>query len=215
MFSAIAETWPPAPGPDQPTTGERHTTGIVDISMLESLAELHDGGWWVGSRLTVAEDGTGVTAFRVSLRAEDAIIATWQQVSGATLRFPWAIPAAMAATLRLELEVRPVAPDGAENAPPVTVSRRIFWKELPDIAQSGRFVFLNHDSHRPRMYWNGAQEQWGAVNTEQPPSWGLEHTVVPPLAEILAGEVLYPESWTLMSWNDDISLDPAGENDGD
>ncbi|NDE14513.1 hypothetical protein EBZ80_06235 [bacterium] len=214
MFSAITETWPPAPGPEQPTTGERHAAGILDGSTSESLAELHDGGWWIGSQLSVPADCV-VTTFRVRLQSTDGevVLGEWQQAAGATLRFPWPIPAAMATNLGLILKIRSVPPEDAENAPPVDVSRRIFWKELPDIAQTDRFVFLNHGDHHPRMYWNGAQEQWGEQGSEQPPSWGLEHIVVPPLAEILAGEVLYPERWTLMAWTNDISLDPDSGDD--
>lgn len=207
MFSAIAETWPPVPSPEQPTTGERHTIGVVDGTTTESLTELHDGGWWIGSRLSVPDD-SHVTMFNVRLQSVDGavVLGSWQQTAGATLRFPWPIPAAAAAALGLVLEVSPVPPEGAENAPPVALSRRLFWKELPDIAQIDRFIFMDHDNYHPRFYWNGAQEQWGGRYSEQEPSWGLEHIVIPPLAEILAGEVLYPERWTLMRWTDDVVM---------
>lgn len=209
MFSAIADTWPPAPSPEQPTTGERHTTALMDGTSSESLAELHDGGWWIGSRLSVPPDSP-VTMFNVRLQSVDGavVIGSWQQTAGATLRFPWPIPAAAAGALGLVLEIQAIPPEGYENAPPVDVSRRVFWKELPDIAQTDRFIFMEHDSCRPRFYWNGGQEQWGQRDVAgQAPSWGQEHTVVAPMAEILAaGGRLYPERWTLATWNDEVAL---------
>ena len=215
MFSTIAATWPPAPGPDQTTTGELFHTGIVDGSTTIDLGGLHASAWWTGLRLGVSQLEVGeVAQFHVSLcAAGGSVLASWPQTSGDTRHIAWPIPAAMAAHAGLSLRIRVVPPDDMENAPPIHVSRRVYFHELPDLDQYGRWVFL--DGHRPVLYWNGQQEQWGNRGSAQPPSFGLTHAVVPKMEHLVGddgGTVLFPESWLLTAWEDEVSLAPSADD---
>jgi hypothetical protein len=214
MFSTIAATWPPAPGPDQTTTGELVRNGIVDGSTTIDLGGLHAGAWWTGLRLAVPSQDGEVAQFEVSLQtAAGELLAHWPQTSGVTCHLTWPIPAAMAAHAGLSLRIRVVPPDDMENAPPIHVSQRIYFHELPDLDQDGRYVFLN--GHQPAFYWNGQQEQWGGPDSAQPPSFGLAHTVIPKMEHLVGGgdgTVLFPESWLLTTWEDEVSLAPSADD---
>ena len=211
MFSTIAATWPPAPGPDQTTTGELFQTGIVDGSTTIDLSGLHTGAWWTGLLLAVPSQDGEVAMFQVYLETENGTIITqWSQPSGETYALSWPIPAEMATHAGLSLRIRVVSPDDMENAPPIHVSRRVYFHELPDLDQQGRYVFL--EDHHPVLYWNGRQAQWGMRESDQPPSFGLSHTVVPTMVNLLSGAVVFPESWLLSAWEDEVSLAPAADD---
>ena len=208
MFSSIIDTWPPEPGPDQTTTGELMYTCELDGHESVNMTGLEAGAWWTGLRLSVPLEAS-ITAiqFEVSLIVDDGtVLDSWYQDSGATHYLTWPMPALMAKHSGLFLRIRPTQTAYG----PFTVAIHVYFHELPDINQSLRFIFLRNQ--RPVLYWNGQQEQWGAPHTSQPPSFGLDHVVVPTMADLLSGgELPYPATWFLTAWDNAVSLDPAAE----
>ena len=158
----------------------------------ETLVGLHVPAWWTGLRLTAA--GGWDTTYRIRLRlrlhmqgpAAYAGDCEWVQKSGDWHPLPWALPASMATSMNLHLEITPTA-----NAPNNLVTAvRIGFHEQPQLADTGRYLFCDENGELVQL-WNGGQRAWGAPGFDAgdplqgPPPVIRDYVVVPTMKWLL------------------------------
>ena len=196
MFSDLATAWPPSAGPTQ---GYKHESTRIsaDEEYSFSLQRLHAGAWWTGFYIATTEPGIEV---HVVLRRSDGAVAfdtaidqcKWTQQAGMWIHFPWPIPAAMADTMGLYLDVSVSAA--------THISMKAAFHELAGLDQADPYLFIAGDGV-PVHHWN--QQLWGNPVTGFNPVWGLAHTVVPTMAQLLAtGEWNDNKLFAIQEWTD-------------
>lgn len=182
MLSSIRTAWPPAPSPEQPTTGWKMLTHAGCDQWSETLVGLHVPAWWTGLRLTAA--GGWDTTYRVRLRrlhnlpafpdAGADFACEWVQKSGDWCPLPWALSASMATHGGLFLEITPTA-----NVPNnLVTSVRIGFHELPQLLDADRYLFCDDNGELVQM-WNGIHKTWGTRVQGDQIQWTCHHVVVP------------------------------------
>jgi hypothetical protein len=183
MLSDLQYHWPPSfpdvSGEDgvDPHVGHRSTFGRVVGIQRESLFELHEGAWWTGCRFAVPPDEPSRTIrCQILVNGGGEVFHSWTQETGDWHLFPWPIPAAFAREHGLVLTVELAE---AVN-PPVMLSRRISFQEMPDMPREAHYMFVDGDDGYARLAWNGIQGNYSRRADEgAEPQWNIPYILVP------------------------------------
>ena len=205
MLTNIATMWPPAPSPEQPQTGTKTKhENTTDSIIVESLADLHEPAWWSGVRVAVHNHENGV---QVRLLKGDGTpvfdsepdTCDWFQNTDTWVKFPWPIPAAMARTLDIKLEVTVLEP--AAGAEPFVALTTCFH-EMPHMPTRDHYLFVNGDG-RPVHVWNGVKRLDGTPHLRVEPEWRKIHWVVPPSAYLFSWET---KAFCIHAWTEHVMV---------
>jgi hypothetical protein len=209
MLSDIQNHWPPT-FPDvsgeeitgDPQVGHRTTFGQIVGVQREALYELHEGAWWTGCRFAVpADEPSRTIRCQILTNGGAEVFSSWTQETGDWTPFSWPIPAAFARAEGLVLTVELAE----EVNPPVYLSRRIAFQEMPGMPREHRYMFVDDEGHA-RIAWDGFQEEYvsrdGNDGNEGPqPRWNVPYTLVPPTDYLATGRpwsmdrVYSPMNW--------------------
>jgi len=193
MLSNLQTFWPPRPGPREPQTGTKisdHTATTVD-PIRENLTDLHEPAWWSGIRVTVSTHNHRIDRGQACVRLIKAdgspafdlapTECEWIQTYNTWTKFPWAIPAAMATTLDLRIEVTLL---DVPNSPSFARLTACFH-EMPFLRPRDRYLFVDSGG-KILQQWNGRQHADGVPGRNNTPGrgdnpvWRTIHHVVPP-----------------------------------
>ena len=96
MSPSIANSWPPAPGPDQANVGWKQRIVMLEpgAGLRESLAGLHVRNWWSGLRINATVQNN--VQFHCRIVAGPIVLAEWYQIAGTWIPLPMLISAEMA-----------------------------------------------------------------------------------------------------------------------
>jgi hypothetical protein len=202
MISNLATSWPPSVAPVT-NVGYKHIIEEVSEEYTFTLQRLHVGAWWTGFQVTsidtpnaqiavVLRRSGGSVAFDV---AEDQC--KWTQSCNVWHHFSWPIPAAMADAMGLYLDISLI-----EESESSHLSMKAVFHEMCGLAVDDQYLFITGDGV-PVQHWNGAQHVWGNPIAGFSPTWGVAHTVVPTIAQVLATQ----------EWNDNKMFAIQGWNE--
>ena len=186
--------WPPVAG--DPTVGTKTLHPQYNKRIVEEkLSDLHEPAWWSGVRVAVATPTRTLENVHVHVRlmksdrtpAIDLGSCDWVQVTNTWTKFPWAIPAAMATTLDLRLEVMIVEDENVEAVnEPLYITVKTCFHEMPHMLPRDNYLFVNDEGHI-LQFWNGRQHVDGVPPCGDHPGrgdhpvWRTIHRVVAPL----------------------------------
>ncbi len=212
-LSDIQYHWPPA-FPDasdeevtvDPHVGHRTTFGYLAGTQREALYELHEGAWWTGCRFAVPpEDPMRTLRCKILANGGETVFHSWTQDTGDWTLFPWPIPAAFARAHGLVLTV-----ELTETVnPPVFLSRRISFQEMPGMPRELRYMFID-DEGRAKVAWDGIQEEYVCRedDDEGPQArWNVSYIIVPPSDYLVTGRPWsLANSYTPINWRETAEL---------
>ena len=184
MLSDLQNHWPPTfpdvSGEDTPDphVGHRTTFGQIVGTQREALFELHEGAWWTGCRFGVPPDEPSRTIrCEILVNSGEEVFHEWTQETGEWHLFPWPIPAAFAREHGMVLSVTLY---DVVN-PPVMLSRRIAFQEMPGMPRGAYYMFVDGDDGFTRLAWDGVQGNYvrRADDDSVLPRLGVPYIIVP------------------------------------
>ena len=180
MLADICARWPPQPGPNEPQTGTKRTAARVPVTYTETLIGLHNPAWWTGLKISHDQELPPLE-FRVRLLDHHSMELfdygnQWTQASHQWTPFPWPIPAAMATTMGLHLEITSIS-DSTDSHFLITTTG---FQEMRDLLVRDRYLFVTADGSAIG-HWNGLTKEHDAGSL----SVRCLHHVVPPMDYLL------------------------------
>jgi len=162
--------------------GTKTVFSVVKMPHMESLSGLHNPAWWTGIRIAGLD-----SSYRVRLVTSNNVlffelpVSEWTQGDREWVYFPWAIPAMMATTMGLFVEVRALDP----SPRPLTIV--LGFHELPLLPVHDRYIFVTNDG-AALAHWDGVSHRFGCKNIHigYEPAYCCLHRVVPPTPYLLA-----------------------------
>jgi hypothetical protein len=204
MLSNITTIWPPNPSPEQPQTGTKSLFATMSNPVTESLADLHQGAWWSGIKITASTAGQvqAQAQFRVRLITASGLPAfdaapdacDWIQTNTQWRTLPWPISAEMAKAMDLRVQVTML--DHPQNT---FISLKLSFHELPMMPANGHYMYI--DAHgSPIHHWNGMQGVVGSPHRGDTPPWEIPHHIVP-LSQNISADWDLGGAFLFHSWN--------------
>jgi hypothetical protein len=177
--------------------GFKHIIEEVSKEYKFTLQSLHEGAWWTGFQITSVD----TPCITVTLRKSDGSVAfdtaadqcTWTLTCGSLYHFPWPVPAAMADTMGLYLDISMIEESASSH-----LSMKASFHEMAGLELKDRYLFIAGDG-APVHHWDGDRRVWGNPIAGTPPTWNTMHTVVPMMA---SGVWKDNKMFTIQEWTD-------------
>ena len=109
LLAKLRTVWPPSLN-DVGTGYKIKQADYTGATIVETLDDLHEHGWWTGLKIVVGgvEDQR---EFLVTLVDKDGVLSTLRVMSGEIQPFQWALPAHVATARSIQIHVVPVLSD--------------------------------------------------------------------------------------------------------
>lgn len=135
-------------------------TRTMSATSTSGLAGLHDPAWWTGLSLGHDPELPSME-FRVRLVTADGnllfnhLSAEWIQASHVWMPLPWAIPAAMATTMGLLLEITVLS----ASSDALFLITTVGFHEMRGLPVKDRYLFVS-ETGEAVGHWIGASKVW-------------------------------------------------------
>ena len=194
MLSDIRAQWPPDL---HPMIGYKQQPMVYKGPSRESLDDLHDPAWFTGFRIA-SPTYKGTISIRLLKRDGTLAFSLYQDIQaivGTWTPFPWPIPAKMASTMGLYVDI-----PGLDTH---IYSLRIAFQEMPQLSVHERYLFVeNNEVHH---CWNGRRKAWGNRVEGAEPVWRTLHTIVPTMAQLISEPWDDSKPFCIHEWNEHVN----------